>query len=96
MQGDWTIYVVIWAVTAGVVGLLAGYRKLLSLKEDDTLHLAEGQVGTVAEQKQLAGRLEQIDKWGKILTAISLIYGVVLAIAYLVAALNDQSRLMMK
>jgi len=38
--------------------------------------------GSVAQQVTVAQKLEVIDKWGKILTVITLVFGLILGAAY--------------
>jgi heme/copper-type cytochrome/quinol oxidase subunit 2 len=73
-------YAVFWGVLAIVVAFLIVYRKSVSSHEDDGLHL-EGNVQT--QQMALAHRLESIDRWGKTLTIVVAVYGIVLAVIYL-------------
>jgi len=81
-------YAVFWGVLAIVVIFLIVYRKSISNREDDSIHL-EGGVST--EQVALAHRLEVIDKWGKTLTAIAVVYGVALLAIYLYMQYQAQS-----
>jgi len=75
-------YVVLWAVMAsGVIALLV-WRKLVSSKEDDVLHVLEGESAAIPAQQEIARKLSTIDRWGKVLTAITFAYGVALAAAY--------------
>ena len=74
-----TLSVSIWVVLALLVLALAIYRKVLSSKEDDSMHLADADAGIVSQQNVLAEKLEVIDKWGKILTIVVVAYGLVLA-----------------
>jgi len=74
-----TLSVSIWAVLALIVLGMAIYRKLLSNKEDDTMHLADAETRLVSEQVVLAQKLEVVDKWGKLLTIVVVVYGLVLA-----------------
>ena len=60
-----TLSVSIWAVLAMFVLALAIYRKVLSSKEDDSMHLADADTGIVSQQNVLAEKLEIIDKWGE-------------------------------
>jgi len=48
--------------------------------EDDTLHVLQG--GPIGEQVAVANKLEQIDKWGKILTVIAVVFGLLVGAAY--------------
>jgi len=68
-----------WIVRAlAVIGLLV-WRKVVASHEDDNLHVLDG---GGADQTVVAHKLDQIDKWGKILTVIALVYGVILGAAY--------------
>ena len=80
MNINFTPLVVIWAFLALVVLLLAGYRKIASVNEDETLHL--GNPTESMHQVAIAQKLEVIDKWGKLLTVIAGGYGLLLLIAY--------------
>lgn len=72
-------YAVIWGVLAVAVIVLIVYRKYLADQEDDSIHL-EGSGPT--DQIALAHRLELIDRWGKAVTALVVLYGLVLAAIY--------------
>ena len=73
-------FTVIWALLAMVVLALLVYRKLVSSHEEEALHLADA---TEADhQAVIAHKLEWIDKWGKLLTVVAVVYGVLLAAAY--------------
>ena len=68
-----------WIVLAlAVIGLLV-WRKAIASHEDDNLHVLDG---GGADQTVVAHKLDQIDKWGKTLTVIALVYGLILAVAY--------------
>jgi len=74
-------FLAIWVVMAvGVAGLIL-YRRYIASKEDDTLHLGASS-GAVAQQSTVAEKLDQVDKWGKTLTVITAVYGVVLLALY--------------
>jgi hypothetical protein len=76
-------WVAVWVVLAAVVVALAVYRKVVSLKEDDTLHIDERESGLVVQQVEVARRLDVVDRWGQILTVVVLVYGLLLGSAYL-------------
>jgi len=78
-------YAVFWGVLAIVVLFLIVYRKQVSSREDDSLHL-EGSGPT--EQVALAHRLASIDRRGKMLTIVAALYGVALAALYLYQTWN--------
>jgi hypothetical protein len=73
-------FAVLWVLVAIVVLALVAYRKLVSLQEEETLHLANA--AEANHQAVIARKLDWIDKWGKLLTVIVVVYGVLLAAAY--------------
>jgi len=79
-------YAVFWGVLAIVVVCLIIYRRSVSIQEDDSIHL-EGNVP--AEQATIAHKLEAIDRWGKTLTVVAVVYGVVLAAIYMYQIWNN-------
>ena len=80
MNSHFIPFVIVWAVLAVVVLVLIALRKSVSSHEDDSLHVLEP--GAVQAQVGVAHKLEQIDKWGKLLTIIAVIYGLILAGVY--------------
>ena len=80
MHINFTPWVILWTALALAVLVMAGYRKIVSVREDDTLHL--GNPWESAHQVVISHKLEHIDKWGKLLTVVATIYGLLLAIAY--------------
>jgi len=81
-----TAPVVIWATLAIVTLGLALYRKLVSASEEDLIHLGPGEERQIPEQVALAAKLNAIDRWGKILTVITIVFGLALAALYLYQA----------
>jgi hypothetical protein len=79
-------YAIFWGVLAIVVVSLIIYRKSVTSREDDSIHL-EG--SAPAEQAILAHRVELIDRWGKTLTVVVALYGVALAAIYLYQVWNN-------
>ncbi len=75
-------YALAWVGLAIVVIVLAFVRKNVSSQEDDTLHLGGGAEGAVEHQKLVAQKLAKLDLWGKILTTLLAVTGVVLAVFY--------------
>jgi uncharacterized membrane protein len=80
MQINLTPFIILWVLLAVTVLVLIFWRKSVSSHEDDSLHVLQG---SVAQQVNLATKLETIDKWGKILTVIAVIYGVILGAAWI-------------
>ena len=73
--------IVLWGVMAISVLVLIVWRKSVASQEDDQVHLLN--TAGVPHQVEVAHKLEVIDKWGKIVTAVTVAYGVVLAALYL-------------
>ena len=79
---NWTPYIAIWSFFAAIVLALAAYRKMLSLREDDTLHVSEGASRLIPEQLANAHKIEVVEKWGKSLTAVVVLAALVMAGIY--------------
>jgi hypothetical protein len=89
---NFTPYLIVWSLLALTVLFLAIYRKNLSSKEDDTLHLNSG-AGAVMAQESLASKLATIDKWGKMLTIVTVIAGIALGSWYVYYIWTDAGRI---
>lgn len=76
---------VAWLAMACAVLGLAAYRKMVAYTEDDTLHLRAVDGTRVAAQNTMASRLEWVDRWGKILTVATVVFGILLVAAFLYA-----------
>jgi hypothetical protein len=74
-----TPFVALWAVVTATVIVLFIWRKIVSGKEDDSIHVSSG---SLSQQTDLAQKLDQIDKWGKIMTVIAVVLGILVAAAY--------------
>jgi len=79
MNLDLRPYIVIWGVVALAVVVLLIRRKMVASKEDDNLHVMSG---PNPNQLMIASKLDVIDKWGKILTVIAVLFGIVIAALY--------------
>jgi len=73
------IYVIAWGVLALIVIILAFMRKNVTAHEDDSIHLSGDPDAALREQTAVAKKLEAIDKWGKWLTILLAITGLILA-----------------
>jgi uncharacterized membrane protein len=70
---------IVWVVLAlGVLALFV-WRQSVARDEDDSLHVMHG---TLTQQTTLAQKLETLDKWGKIMTVITVVLGLLIAAAY--------------
>jgi hypothetical protein len=75
-------FAVIWAILAAIVIFLIVYRRRVAHQEDDTLRVLEGS-DAITQQVSIAKKLEQIDRWGKTLTVVALVYGVAVGVSYI-------------
>lgn len=78
-----TFLLATWIPLAVVVGVLAIYRNMMASHEDETIHVLDGDAPQVAAQAKLGRKLEVIERWGKILTAIVVVYGLIIGAMYL-------------
>jgi hypothetical protein len=74
-------YFVVWSVLAVIVLGMIVWRKMVANHEDETLHVLDA--GAASQQLNVAHKLEVIDKWGKILTAIAVVFGLILGAVYM-------------
>lgn len=81
MNINLTPYFVLWIVLAAVVLIMLIWRKTVTSHEDETLHVMD--TGAVTQQLNVSHKLEVIDRWGKILTAITVIFGLVIGALYM-------------
>jgi hypothetical protein len=78
-----TFYLATWIPLAVVVGALGLYRNMMASHEDESIHVLDGDAPQVAEQAKLSHKLEVIERWGKILTVILVVYGLIIGVMYL-------------
>lgn len=81
-----TLAVAVFVLLAIATLGLALYRKFISAGEQDLVHLGAGEDRQIPGQVVLAGKLKAIDRWGKILTVITAMAGVVMVALYLYKA----------
>ena len=79
MNLDLRPYIAVWGLLALAVLVLFIRRKMVASKEDDQLHVMSGMN---PNQVVVANKLEAIDKWGKIVTAITVLFGLVIGFLY--------------
>ena len=78
-------YVWTWAVLAVAVLAMAAYRYRLVRHEDATLDVLES-ASLASEQARVFRKADTIERWGKVLTLIVIVYGLGLAGAYVYQA----------
>jgi len=77
MNFDLRPLIVLWGLLAASVLVLIVWRKAVARNEDDNLHVLHTEA--VPQQAMVAHKLEQIDKWGKIVTAVTVAFGLLIA-----------------
>ena len=76
-------FIVLWILVALTVLALLIWRKAVASKEDDQLHVLDGaSVQKSAEQITVSQKLDLIDKWGKMMTIVAVVYGLILGVLY--------------
>jgi hypothetical protein len=68
-----------WAVLAAIVLMLAIYRSVLASHEDETVHISDTETAMIQQQVTAAGRLNKVDRVGKSLTVVVVVYGLAIA-----------------
>ena len=76
----------IWVVLAIVVLGLLLYRLRLTWHEDTSIHFDVAGQSLSNRQATVSRLVELVDYWGKLLTVITLLYGLAIASAYLIVA----------
>ncbi len=79
MNHDFRPLIAIWSVLALAVLVLFIRRKTIAAREDDNIHVMSG---PNPEQSAIAAKLDVIDKWGKILTVITVVLGLAIGALY--------------
>jgi hypothetical protein len=82
-------HIAVWAVLTTVVVILAIYRRRLDLKVDDTLHVLDSEAAAIPAQAAVAKKLAVVDRWGKILTVVAVLYLLGIAGAYIYSSFSD-------
>lgn len=84
-------YLVSWGVLLLAVVVLYVYRRRVARADDETLHVLDSNADKVAQQVAVVKKLEVIDRWGKILTVLLVLYALVLFVMYAYAAWQESS-----
>jgi hypothetical protein len=81
-----TTFVIFWAVLGIATLALALYRKFVTMREDDYVHLAAGEERLIPQQVATFKKIGAIDRWGITMTIITVVLGLALAGMYLYQA----------
>jgi len=68
-------------LVAGVLALFI-WRRMVARNEDDNIHVLHGDA-VLPQQEAIAHKLDVIDKWGKILTVVTVVFGLLVGAAYI-------------
>jgi len=61
---------------------LALYRKFLSMREENFIHLGPGEEIYISKQADLTRKLHRVDRWGETMTVLTAAGGILLAVLY--------------
>ena len=95
MNGNMNInllpFVIVWVLLAiAVIVLIFRHRKIAGQADE---HLDVLEAASVAQQQMALGQqLAAVDKWGKTLTVITVVYGLILAAFYVYQSWEQMSR----
>jgi len=81
-----TAFVIFWAILGVATLALALYRKFVSMREDDYVHLSAAEERLIPQQVATFRKIGIIDKWGITMTIVTVILGLALAALYLYQA----------
>jgi len=95
MNVNFLPYLVVWIMLAVTVVALFLYHMLVGHQEDQTMKFGinvQEPVAVAQQQTVLEHKLALVDKWGKLLTVIVVLYGLALAALYLYQTWEQGSR----
>ena len=78
-----TAFVIFWTILGVATLALALYRKFVTMREDDYVHLSAGEERLIPQQVATFKKIGVIDKWGITMTIVTVIFGLALAALYL-------------
>jgi len=81
-----TTVVIFWAILGIATLALALYRKFVTMREDDYVHLAAGEERLIPQQVATFKKIGAIDRWGITMTIVTVVLGLALAALYLYQA----------
>ena len=86
--------VIAWSLLAAVVVGLALYRKFVAYyREDDLIHVGPGEEKFINQQVEVTKTLDKVDRLGQILTVVTVVSGLILAVVYLYGVYLDGQKL---
>jgi len=76
-------FVIFWTILGVATLALALYRKFVSMREDDYLHLSAGEERLIPQQVATFRKIGAIDRWGVTMMIVTVVLGLALAALYL-------------
>jgi hypothetical protein len=76
-------FLTLWLVVIAALVVVCFWRRSVAVQEDPALHLGAAHAGSAGQQVAVAKRLGQIDKWVKLLSVTTVVFGLLLGAAYL-------------
>lgn len=83
-------FVIFWTILGVATLALALYRKFVSMREDDYLHLSAGEERLIPQQVATFRKIGAIDRWGVTMTIVTVVLGLALAALYLYQTVSAQ------
>lgn len=80
MHLDLRPFIGVEILLAVAVIVMIAWRKAVARGEDDTLHVLQG--NALPNQMAVAHKLDAIDKWGKTLTVVAVVFGLLVGAIY--------------
>jgi hypothetical protein len=80
---NFTPYAIAWGFLVLTTITLMIYRAVIGSHEDESLHVLDGEARMVVEQQAMFKKLGAVERWTKILIAVTAVYGLALGGAYL-------------
>ena len=85
-----TAFVIFWTILGVATLALALYRKFVSMREDDYVHLSAGEERLIPQQVATFKKIGAIDRWGITMTIVTVVFGLALAAFYLYRIIQSQ------
>ena len=85
-----TAFVIFWTILGVATLALALYRKFVSMREDDYVHLSAGEERLIPQQVATFKKIGAIDRWGITMTIVTVVLGLALAAFYLYRIVQSQ------
>ena len=85
-----TALVIFWTILGVATLALALYRKFVSMREDDYVHLSAGEERLIPQQVATFKKIGAIDRWGITMTIVTVVLGLALAAFYLYRIVQSQ------